>query len=236
MIEGSRPSPQVIDALGSVIGTDSCSNAGEFRFHFADQRWEWSDEVARMHGYEPGEVQPTTELLLSHKHPEDREQVESALSRVETGEPFCSRHRIVDTAGEVHEVIVIGDYQTDEDGAVVGTTGYYIDLTDTIEGERKDVVDEVLPELVDARAPIEQAKGVLTVVYGISADQAFSVLRWRSQETNVKLRELAAQLVRDARGLDANRAGLRTRFDHVLLTVHERAGRPAGTDGHRPPR
>jgi hypothetical protein len=36
---------------------------GSFRFWFVGQTWEWSDELARMHGYEPGEVVPTTELL-----------------------------------------------------------------------------------------------------------------------------------------------------------------------------
>lgn len=31
-------------------------NVGSFRFWFVGQRWEWSDEVARRHGYEPGTV------------------------------------------------------------------------------------------------------------------------------------------------------------------------------------
>ncbi|MCP2291258.1 PAS and ANTAR domain-containing protein [Nocardia amikacinitolerans] len=223
MIEGSELSPRAIGALGSVIGVESCANAGEFRFFFADQRWEWSDEVARMYGYEPGAVEPTTTLLLSHKHPDDRELVESAIAKVvDTGEPFCSRHRIIDTEGREHPVIVIGDYQTDQNGAVIGTAGYYIDLTDALEGERKDVIEDVLPELIESRAAIEQAKGVLSLVYAVSADQAFAILRWRSQHTNTKLRDLAQQLVLDARDIDADRAGLRTRFDHVLLTAHER--------------
>jgi hypothetical protein len=51
-------------------------NVGAFRFWFVGQRWEWSDEVARMHGYEPGAVVPTTKLLLSHKHPDDRAHVQ----------------------------------------------------------------------------------------------------------------------------------------------------------------
>ncbi len=39
----------------------------------ANQAWECSGEDARLHGYAPGTVQPTTtELLLSHKHSEDR--------------------------------------------------------------------------------------------------------------------------------------------------------------------
>jgi hypothetical protein len=47
-----------------AAGTGKYLNVGSFRFWFVGQRWEWSDEVARMHGYEPGSVVPTTKLLL----------------------------------------------------------------------------------------------------------------------------------------------------------------------------
>src|SRR5690349_7168362 len=96
--------------LERVIGTGKPQSVGSFRFWFADQRWEWSDEVAALHGYEPGTVEPTTELLLEHKHPDDREQVATTIARsIEQAEPFCSRHRIIDTSGAVHHVIVVGD-------------------------------------------------------------------------------------------------------------------------------
>ena len=67
-------------------------NVGSFRFWFVGQRWEWSDEVARMHGYEPGSVVPTTELLLSHKHPDDRQHVQDQLDHLlHFGGSFSSR-------------------------------------------------------------------------------------------------------------------------------------------------
>lgn len=47
--------------------------------------------------------------------------------------------------------------------------------------------------MADARAAIEQAKGVLIAAYGISAERAFDVLVWRSQETNLKVRDLAVR-------------------------------------------
>ena len=81
----------VAHLLDGRIGTAGCHNdvmpdpstlqVGEFRFWFLPQRWEWSDEVALMHGYAPGTVTPTTELLLSHKHPEDRQHVQELLDR-----------------------------------------------------------------------------------------------------------------------------------------------------------
>ncbi|WP_051023461.1 PAS and ANTAR domain-containing protein [Nocardia pneumoniae] len=209
--------------VARVVGAGTPQTAGGFRFWFGDQRWEWSDEVAAMHGYAPDSVTPTTELLLAHKHPEDREHVAEAIEKsVRNAEPFCSRHRIIDTGGSVHHVIVLGDTMTDKDGTVVGTAGYYIDLTATIAEERQDLLDDTLPKLVESRALIEQAKGVLMRVYRINADQAFHVLQWRSQETNVKLRDLAAQIIAEIDRIPPAPPQVQTAFDHLLLTVHER--------------
>jgi ANTAR domain/PAS fold len=198
-------------------------NIGAFRFWFVGQRWEWSDEVARMHGYEPGEVVPTTKLLMSHKHPEDRAHVQELLDyALLSEESFSSRHRFLDTSGTVHDAIVVADRMLDESGAVLGTEGYYIDLTNTFDETRQEVLDEALPDLFESRAAIEQAKGVLMFVYRVSAEQAFRVLQWRSQETNVKLRALAKQLLTEVATLPASAAALQSQFDHLLLTVHER--------------
>lgn len=209
--------------MSAGLAPDKYLNVGSFRFWFVGQRWEWSDEVARMHGYEPGTVIPTTELLLSHKHPDDRAHVQEVLDyALHSGASFSSRHRFVDTAGNVHDAIVVADRMLDDKGVVVGTAGYYIDLTDTVDETRKKILDEALPDLFEARAAIEQAKGVLMAIYRVSADHAFRVLQWRSQETNVKVRALAKQLVDEVGSLGPNSATVQSQFDHLLLTVHER--------------
>jgi PAS domain S-box-containing protein len=186
---------------------------GRFRFYIDGQRWEWSESVERLHGYEPGTVTPTTELLLSHKHPDDRPQVAAVLDKVADGEPFTSRHRIIDTAGRTHWVIVIGDRMLDEAGELVGTSGFYVDFTDTMQSDISAAVSKV----AQARAEIEQAKGLLMATYGISADRAFDILVWRSQETNVKVRELARRFLAAMAGTFP--ADTRTKVDHVLLNI-----------------
>jgi hypothetical protein len=213
----------------SATGDTALSHldVGSFRFWFDGERWEWSDEVARMHGYEPGTVAPTTELMLSHKHPDDREHVRDLLQQaLHSGESFSSRHRFVDTAGGVHDAIVVADCIVDESGAVTGTAGYYIDLTSTFDEaryeSRQEVLDEALPDLFESRAAIEQAKGVMMAVYRVSPDQAFGVLQWRSQETNVKLRTLAKRLIHEVSSMPPMSAAVRSQFDRLLLTVHER--------------
>jgi hypothetical protein len=196
---------------------------GAFRFWFVGEHWEWSDEVARMYGYEPGTVKPTTELLLSHKHPDDRGHVQDLLDRaLHSKSSFSSRHRFIDTAGNVHDAIVVADRMSDESGAVVGTAGHYLDLTATFVETRQVALDEALPDLFEARAVIEQAKGVLMGIYRVSPEQAFRVLRWRSQETNTKLRALAKQLIDEIATLPPPSADVQSAFDHVLLSVHER--------------
>ncbi|MFI9403466.1 PAS and ANTAR domain-containing protein [Nocardia sp. NPDC052316] len=204
---------------------------GSFRFWFADQRWEWSDQVAQLHGYEPGTVTPTTELLLAHKHPDDRDTVAETLAvAVSHGDPFCSRHRIIDTAGTMHHVLVVGDRLHDENGATVGTVGYYIDLTDRLDQNHRETLDTTVPGVVEARAVIEQAKGVLMFVYGINAEQAFRVLQWRSQETNTKLRTLATKLIAVINTFDGAPVKVRAQFDHMLLTVHEQPDPPTDSE------
>ena len=212
-----------IHADGAPIASGEPLRVGDFRFWFVNQRWEWSDEVCRMHGYQPGAVVPTTELVLSHKHPGDRAAVQDLLERaLYSGGSFSSRHRFYDTAGDEHTVIVVADRMVDEAGAVVGTRGYYIDVTETLDENRREVLDETLPKVIEARAVIEQAKGALRLVYGISDEQAFSLLRWRSQQTNTKVRALAAQLVAELDTLASASRGLRSQFDHLFLTVHQR--------------
>jgi hypothetical protein len=220
-------SPLVRGRVSDDLSSASAPLAvGAFRFWFIGEIWWWSDDLARMHGYEPGAVTPTTELMLSHKHPDDRQQVQEVLDyALHHGGSFSSRHRFLDTAGRQHSVIVIADRMLDETGAVVGTEGYYIDLTDTFEQARRDAVNDTLPAVFAARAVIEQAKGAIMLMYRIDAYRALAVLQWRSQATNTDLRALAAQVLADLQPLDYHVDGFRREFDHVLLTAHERVRR-----------
>lgn len=197
---------------------------GTFRFYFHDERWEWSDEVALMHGYQPGTVQPTTSIVLSHKHPDDQSAVAQTIENaIAARAPFSSRHRIVDTAGVVRTVVVVAD-RIVENGEVVGSYGVYVDFTGTVQSEVRSSLDQFVPRLTASREVIDCAKGMIMFVYGLPADRAFDLLRWRSQECNVKVRVLAEQIIADVAGEGADMVTTRTRsaFDHLLLTAHTR--------------
>ncbi|HZQ30505.1 MAG TPA: PAS and ANTAR domain-containing protein [Mycobacterium sp.] len=202
-----------LSAIDLVIGHGDPQRVGRFRFYISDQRWEWSEAVERMHGYEPGTAIPTTELLLSHKHPDDRPHVEAVLKRVLQGEPFSSRHRIIDTAGRTHLVVVVGEQDVDQAGTVLGTSGFYIDVTESFQSD----ITAGVSRIAETRAEIEQAKGVLMAAYGISADRAFDILVWRSQETNIKVREIAHRFITAMAGTLP--ADTRDLVDRILLNL-----------------
>ena len=218
-IEGQTPVEQ------ALAGGDP-QRVGWFRFYFADERWEWSPQVERMHGYEPGSVQPTTDLVLSHKHPDDYGQVAATLDEIRrTSGAFSTRHRIIDTRGDVRHVVVVGDQLFDDGGAVVGTHGFYVDVTPSTVGRHDKMLTAAVAELAEARGPIEQTKGMLMLVYRISAESAFELLRWRSQETNTKLRVLAEQLAADFLEVAYDEElPPRSTYDRLLLTAHLRVG------------
>ena len=211
------------DTIEQALAGGSPQRVGWFRFYFADERWEWSDQVQRLHGYEPGSIVPTTQLVLSHKHPDDYVQVAATLDEIRrTHKTFSTRHRIIDTEGMMHDVIVIGDRLYGDGGDVVGTHGFYVDVTDT--GRSHDeLLSAAVAEITENRATIEQAKGMLMLIYRTSGESAFELLKWRSQETNVKLRVLADQVIYDfAQLIYEEVLPPRATFDHLLLTAHLR--------------
>jgi fructose-specific component phosphotransferase system IIB-like protein len=216
-LEGQTPVEQ-------ALAGGEPQRVGWFRFYFADERWEWSPQVERMHGYDVGTVHPTTDLVLSHKHPDDYGQVAATLDEIRrTSGAFSTRHRIVDTRGEVHHVVVVGDQLFDDAGEVVGTHGFYVDVTPSMTQVRDATVTEAVAEIAEARSGIEQAKGMLMLIYRINADSAFELLRWRSQETNTKLRALAEQIAKDFLELSYDdELPVRAVYDRLLLTAHLR--------------
>ncbi len=221
--------PEARPAVEHVLADGAPRRVGWYRFYFAGERWEWSPEVELMHGYEPGTARPTTELVLAHKHPDDCGQVAATLDEVRrTATAFSTRHRIVDTRGETHDVVVVGDRLFDDPGrTVIGSHGFYIDLTPpqvSRSREQQNQVSEAVAEITEARSGIEQAKGMLMLIYRISGDAAFELLRWRSQETNTRLKSLARQLVTDFLELDYHeQLPHRSVYDRLLLTAHLRA-------------
>lgn len=229
MTEPTAEQPGTADRTEAAPPTRGLSRIGWVRYFFTEDRWEWSDEVAQMHGYAPGTVTPTTELILAHKHPSDRDELAALLARIrKTHEPFSSRHRIRDTSGRVHHVVVVGNQMRNDAGQLIGSDGFYIDQSGDDETVQ-ELLSEQVRAVAERRSAIDQAKGMLMMVYGINDEAAFDLLRWRSQQTNIKLRALAGQVVADFTGVPHNgQMPARAVYDNLLMTAHLRARHDRG--------
>jgi PAS domain S-box-containing protein len=206
-----------VRAIDKALLGGEPQRVGRFEYRYDDGTWTWSDTVARMHGYQPGEIEPTTELVLSHKHPDDLRRVKGLLQQ--SAAPFSSRHRICTTTGEILKVVVVGDAVTDADGRVVATRGFYIDITESFKADLQQSISDELPVIVTHRQVIDQAKGMLMMIYHLSADAAFALLKWRSQQLNVKLSTVAQKLVAELPDLLNVHPAMRAPIDHYLLAL-----------------
>ena len=187
-------------AIDPSLTRETGQKIGQYRLDLKTGTWWWSSETYRVHGFEPGDVVPTTELVLAHKHPDDREHVRAVLDHAEaTGEPFSSVHRIMDAHGVERYVVLVGQGRRDrESGEVVELLGYFVDITTTVAGRAQERARRDITAAAEGRGPIEQAKGILIAAHGVSADEAFARLKQVSNDKNVRLRGLASVVVDEA--------------------------------------
>jgi hypothetical protein len=82
-------------------------------------------------------------------------------------------------------------------------------LADTIAVTRAELVATQLRTAIESRDVIGQAKGILMQRHGISAGDAFDLLRRASQELNVRLADVAQALASHHGDLDVARLGNR---------------------------
>jgi PAS domain S-box-containing protein len=169
-------------AESQPVGTLHCTADGT--------RWLWSQSVAKLYGY-PEAEQPSLELLLQHTHLEDRTRVAADFHRMLRGQSVSSRYRVIDHAGGQHWVVLVSDQSDTRSENVFRASGYLLDVTEAVQAG----VTAAVSEMAGSRAVIEQAKGVLIAAHGISADEAFDRLVRRSQEANIKLKDIASQVL-----------------------------------------
>ncbi len=171
--------------------TASCpALVGRYTYRPKTDEWWWSDNMFRIHGFDPGSVVPTTDLVMRHIHPSDLDRAwESRESVVEEQEPFSFLHRLV-TATRSERVVLAAGHLEDDGGEPV-VNGHLIDITDVREDAVNVELDSAVSDFVGQRAVIEQAKGVLMQLYSVDADTAWALLRAFSADSNRKVRDIA---------------------------------------------
>jgi hypothetical protein len=177
-------------------GSQPTGAVGHYTYTVTTDQWSWSDSIFAMHGYDPHEVEPSTEVMLSHKHPDDRSRALAVLeAAVETGDPFSCYHRIIDRHQRVRSVLSVGHGNKGLDGQVAEVVGYFVDLTTVRRDETEAEIQTALARVAEHREAIDEVKGMIMIATGCNSDAAFACLRRYSQETNMKVHDIAHRLI-----------------------------------------
>jgi hypothetical protein len=179
----------------SALGAGNCP-AGTYRIDLVRGTAAWSDGLYRLHGYERGEVVPTIELILSHKHPDDRPRAQEIIAEVcSNGGHFSIYHRMIDGQGRLHQVLSSGEGFVDASGRVTAIGGVMVDLTATLQRETELAARDAVERAFSTRSVIDQARGLVMGRLRVGPEEAFNLLIRLSSRTNTKLSVVAADLV-----------------------------------------
>ena len=97
----------------------------------------WSEEEFRIYGYEPGEVQPSLELVRSHVHPDDIEKFDKVREADFYGhDAFSQEFRIIRKDGAIRTVNSIITVERDKMGKGKRYFGVIQDITEQKAMER----------------------------------------------------------------------------------------------------
>jgi diguanylate cyclase (GGDEF)-like protein/PAS domain S-box-containing protein len=122
----------------ALRGSEASLAEAQRMAHLGSWEWDvrtgevwWSDEVFRIHGFEPHAFVPTFEKLLDVVHPEDRKMLSQAVeAALHEDQPYDFEHRIVRPDGEVRVLHRKAEVMRDEGGEPLRMVGAVHDVTE----------------------------------------------------------------------------------------------------------
>ena len=117
------------------------ANLGSWEVDLVNDRLTWSDEVYRIFGLQPQEIDATYEAFLDAVHPDDRATVDAFYSDSvwERKGAYEIEHRVVrKSTGEIRIVHEKCEHIRDASGRIIGSLGMVHDIT-----ERKRMEEEL---------------------------------------------------------------------------------------------
>jgi hypothetical protein len=185
-----------LDAYLFPLPVTAVCPSGTFELDVDSGNMRWSEGMFAIHGLRPGDVVPTFDVLMAHKHPVDREPVRALWADLlEGGGQGALLHRIMDARGRERRVFSAIQAVAAPSGRVEQARGFMVDVTQSLRIESQHAASEAIEGAFGHKAVIEQAKGMVMALRSLDAEAAFQVLATRSQHANVKLHLVAEELI-----------------------------------------
>ena len=131
---------------------EQIAGIGHFRLDAATGKVSWSDEVYRIHGLEPGSIDPSLQCAIGTYAPGDAEIVAGLITRaLATGEGYEARLRIIRPDGEERVTRAKARCERDEAGKVTAVFGVFQDITESVRAHDAVVASETRYRLLADR-------------------------------------------------------------------------------------
>jgi len=122
---------------GRLMDAQRLTKLGNWEVDLNSNTVYWSEEIYRIHGYKPGEVQPTSELFLSHIHPDDLQYVKSEISTLSETGSYIIVTRINTHDGKLKYIEELAYSVKDKEGNIIKIVGTTQDITESKLAEQK---------------------------------------------------------------------------------------------------
>lgn len=164
--------PELDDALTALrrsqetlLHAQRVARIGNWDWHLADNRLEWTREIYRIFGLNPRAFGATYEAFLERVHPDDRERVEAAVAAALQGAHYSIDHRIVTPEGEQKLVHEDGEVTFDTSGKPVRMLGTVQDVTERARMQKAEAANEAKNKFLakvshELRTPLNAIMGL----------------------------------------------------------------------------
>ena len=159
-VERQRAQDELNKGQAQLAEAQRIAHVGSAEWDIVTNAVTWSDEMFRVCGYEPGDVQPGYEVFLQRVHPDDRTQVEQNIARtLRSGDPFAFDYRIVRPDGAIRMAHGEGKVVHNDEGEPVRLLGTAQDIT-----ERKLIEHALRQNEMRTRSIIDTANDAFVAI------------------------------------------------------------------------
>lgn len=121
---------EVHELTARLIESQQLAQLGSWQLDHTTGHLDWSTEVFRIFGIDPGEFAATYEAFLAVTHPDDVEMVDEVYTRsLRDGSPYDLAHRVLRLDGSVVWVHERAVHEYDDEGRPLRSNGSVQDIT-----------------------------------------------------------------------------------------------------------
>ena len=120
----------LIESEKNLKEAQQLAKLGSWELYPDSMTVKWSDQIFRLLGYEPGEIEANVEIYMSHIHPEDKEYANKMLAEVVNKKSFSyDEYRLVKKDGAITYVEASSNICCDQKGNITKIVGFLQDIT-----------------------------------------------------------------------------------------------------------